>query len=114
AAAVTQPGVRQVQVVAPKLDVRKYLATSVAGAMTVAGLALIVVLLAYFLLASGDAFRRKWVRLSGPRLEKRQITVRVMDEIASQIQRYLVVQVFTSAVVGVACGLAFWAIGLDN
>jgi predicted PurR-regulated permease PerM len=108
------PGVRQVQVVKPKLDIRQYLATTVTNAMAISGLALIVILLAYFLLASGDAFRRKWVQLSGPTLARRRITVQVMDEIASQIQRYLAVQVFTSAVVGVASGLAFWAIGLDN
>ena len=108
------PGVRQVQVVRPKLDIRQYLATTVTNAMAISGLALIVLLLAYFLLASGDAFRRKWVQLSGPTLARRRITVQVMDEIASQIQRYLGVQVFTSAVVGVASGLAFWAIGLDN
>ena len=108
------PGVRRVQVVEPKLDVRRYLATTVAGAMAVSGLALIVVLLAYFLLASGDSFRRKWVQLSGPTLSRRKVTVQVMDEIASQIQRYLGVQLLTSAIVGVASGLAFWAIGLDN
>jgi predicted PurR-regulated permease PerM len=111
---VPAPGVRQVQVVRPKLDVRQYLATTVTSAMAFSGLALIVILLAYFLLASGDAFRRKWVQLSGPTLARRRITVQVMDEIASQIQHYLAVQVFTSAIVGVASGLAFWAIGLDN
>jgi len=110
----TTPGVRQVQVVKPKLDIRQYLATTVTGAMAISGLTLIVILLAYFLLASGDDFRRKWVQLSGPTLTRRRITVQVMDEIASQIQRYLAVQVFTSAVVGLASGLAFWAIGLDN
>ena len=62
------PGVRQVQVVRPKLDIRQYLATTVTNAMAISGLALIVLLLAYFLLASGDAFRRKWVQLSGPTL----------------------------------------------
>ena len=76
--------------------------------------ALIVLFLAFFLLASGDAFRRKWVRLSGPTLARRRITVQVMDEIRSQIQRYLGVQVLTSIIVGVASGIAFWAIGLES
>jgi predicted PurR-regulated permease PerM len=114
-AADTPPsGVRQVQVVKPKLDIRQYLATTVTNAMAISGLALIVVLLAYFLLASGDSFRRKWVQLSGPTLARRKVTIQVMDEIASQVQLYLGVQVLTSAIVGVASGLAFWAIGLDN
>ena len=108
------PGVTPVQLVKPKLDVREYLVTSLAGGGAMVGAALIVFFLAFFLLASGDAFRRKWVKLSGPRLEKRRVTVQVMDEIRSQIQRYLGVQVLTSAIVGVLSWLAFWAVDLNN
>jgi predicted PurR-regulated permease PerM len=108
------PGVTRVQIERPKLNIRQYLVTSLAGGATMIGAALIVLFLAYFLLASGDAFRRKWVALSGPTLARRRITIQVMDEIRDQIQRYLGVQVLTSAIVGVASGLAFWAIGLEN
>jgi predicted PurR-regulated permease PerM len=73
-----------------------------------------VLFLTYFLLASGDAFRRKWVVLSGPTLSRRRITVQVLDEIGHQVKRYLAVQLLSSVAVGVASGLAFWAIGLDN
>jgi predicted PurR-regulated permease PerM len=108
------PGVMPVQIQKPKLDIREYLVTSLAGGAALIGAGLIVFFLAFFLLASGDAFRRKWVKLSGPRLERRRITVQVMDEIRAQIQRYLGVQVLTSVIVGVTSGLAFWAIGLEN
>jgi predicted PurR-regulated permease PerM len=108
------PGVTPVQIQKPRLDIREYLVTSLAGGAAVIGAGLIVLFLAFFLLASGDAFRRKWVQLSGPRLAKRRITVQVMDEIQAQIQRYLGVQVLTSVIVGVLSGLAFWAIGLEN
>ena len=108
------PGVTRVQVEKPKLSVREYLLTNVVGAVSVIGLSVIVLFLAYFLLASGDAFRRKWVQLSGPTLSRKKITVQVLDEIGAQIQRYLGVQVLTSAIVGVVSGLAFWAIGLEN
>ena len=108
------PGVARVQIEKPKLDIREYLVTSLAGGAAVVGAGLIVFFLAFFLLASGDAFRRKWVRLSGPRLERRRITVQVMDEIRSQIRRYLGVQVLTSVIVGALSWLAFWAIGLEN
>jgi len=113
-AARPPPGVTRVQIEKPKLDIRAYLVTTLAGGVALIGAALIVLFLAYFLLASGDAFRRKWVRLSGPTLARRRITVQVMDEIRYQVQRYLGVQVLTSAIVGVASGLAFWAIGLEN
>ena len=107
-------GVTRVQIQKPKFDIRQYLWTTVSGGVTAIGSALLVLFLAFFLLESGDAFRRKWVTLSGPTLSRRRVTIQVMDEIADQIQRYLGVQVFTSALVGLASGLAFWAVGLDN
>ena len=107
-------GVTRVQIETPKLDIRQYLWTTVNGAISATSSALIVLFLAYFLLASGDAFRRKWVAMSGPTLSRRRITVQVMDEIAQQIQVYLGVQVLTSVLVGVSSGLAFWAIGLES
>ncbi len=108
------PGVTRVQVEQPKLNVREYLLTNVLGAASMVGLSVIVLFLAYFLLASGDAFRRKWVQLSGPTLSRRRITVQVLDEISAQIQRYLGVQVLVGVIVGITSWLAFWAIGLEN
>ena len=67
-----------------------------------------------FLLASGDTFRRKMVKLAGPRLSQKKITIQALDEVSAQIQRYLVVQLATSVIVGVATGLAFFALGLAN
>jgi predicted PurR-regulated permease PerM len=108
------PGVTRVQVEKPKLNIREYLWTTMSGAIAATGVALIVLFLAFFLLASGNAFRRKWVKLSGPTLSRKKITVQVMDEIGHQIQRYLGVQVLTSVIVGISSGLAFWAIDLEN
>jgi predicted PurR-regulated permease PerM len=67
-----------------------------------------------FLLASGDTFRRKMVKLAGPRLSQKKITIQALDEISMQIQRYLLVQLATSVVVGTATGIAFYALGLHN
>ena len=114
ATAAVPRGVTRVQVEEPKFDIREYLWTSALGAAAAVSSALIVLFLAFFLLASGDAFRRKWVQLSGPTLSSKKITVQVLNEIDAQIKRYLGVQVLTSAIVGVASGLAFWAIGLEN
>ncbi len=38
----------------------------------------------------------------------------MLDDITQHIERYLLVQILTSALVGVATGLAFWAMGLEN
>ena len=63
-------------------------------------------------LASGNLFRNKLLRIAGTSLERRKITIHVLEDITNQIQRYLLVQVFTSVLVGVATGLAYWALGL--
>jgi len=74
----------------------------------------IVLLVALFLLASGNNFRRKMVKLAGPRLSQKKVTVEALDEVSAQIQRYLLVQLGTSVFVGFATWLAFRAFGLDN
>lgn len=73
-----------------------------------------VALITFFLLASGDQFRRKLVKLAGPTLSKKKVTLQALNQIHDQIQRYLLVQLFTSVLVGVATWLAFLYIGLEN
>ena len=63
---------------------------------------------------SGDNFRRKLVRITGPRLSQKKITVQVLDEINAQIQRYLQVQVFTSVLVGLFTWLALLCFGMEH
>jgi predicted PurR-regulated permease PerM len=74
----------------------------------------VVVALVYFLLIAGDSFRRTLMRISGATLSKKKITLQILEEINSQIQRYLVVQLATSALLGVVAWLVFAGIGLDN
>jgi len=107
-------GVTRVMIERPPFNVRDYLWSGTVGLMAAAGQLTLVVFLTYFALSSGDTFRRKLVKMTGPSLTKKKITVNVLDDITKQIQRYLLVQIFTSAIVGVATGLAFWALGLEN
>jgi len=112
--AAAPQGVTRVLIEKSKLNVSDYLWTGTVGAAVFAGQAVMVLFLTYFLLVSGDTFRRKLVRITGPTLSKKKITVQVLDEITAQIQRYLLVQVFTSILVGVATWLAFLWIGLEH
>jgi predicted PurR-regulated permease PerM len=107
-------GVTRVQIEKPKLNVKEYLWMGTMSAFGFAGQLTMVLFLAYFMLVSGDTFRRKLVKISGPTLNKKKITLRVLDEITDQIQRYLLVQIFTSILVGVATWLAFLWIGLEH
>lgn len=105
--------VTKVQIEKPKFNVKNYLLPGTLGLAAAFGQAIVVFFVAFFLLASGDNFRRKMVKLAGPTLSEKKITVRALDEIDIQIQRYLLVQVFTSSMVGIATWLSFVWIGLD-
>lgn len=107
-------GVTRVQIEKPQLNVKDYLWMGTKGAVVFAGQLTMVLFLAYFMLASGDTFRRKLVKIAGPTFSKKKITLRVLDQMAEQIQRYLLVQIFTSILVGVATWLAFLWIGLEH
>ena len=48
-----------------------------------------VLLLAYFLLAAGDQFRRKTVSIIGDSLKQKRITIEVLNEIHRSVQKYL-------------------------
>jgi predicted PurR-regulated permease PerM len=71
-----------------------------------AGHVAVVIFLLFFLLMSGEHFKRRLLDVAEPHLRRRRITAEVLDEIEDQIQRYLIVTAFTSAVVGVST----WAI----
>ena len=110
----TPPGVTRVMVEKPRINIKDYLWRGTLGLITLAGQATLVVFITFFLLASGTTFRRKMVKLAGPRLSQKKITVQALDEVHEQMQRYLFVQMATSVVVGVLSGLAFYALGLDH
>ncbi|CAN5317577.1 AI-2E family transporter [soil metagenome] len=115
-AAVTGPnrGATRVVIEAPRFNVKDYLWTGTLGLFTLIGQITVVVFLTYFLMLSGDTFRRKLLKLAGPSLSKKKVTLQALHEIAGQIQRYLQVQLLTSVLVGVLSGLALLFIGLEN
>jgi hypothetical protein len=105
-------GVQRVVIEKPKFDIREHLWTGTLGLASLVGQVVVVTFLTFFLLVSGDTFRRKLVKISGDTLSQKKITVQALDEINLQIQRYLMVQLVTSGIVGVATGLSFWALGV--
>ena len=107
-------GATRVVVEPARFNITDYLWTGTMGLMALIGQATVVIFLAYFLMLSGDTFRRKLVKLVGPSLSSKKVTLQALNEITHQIQRYLQVQLLTSALVGVLTGLAFVALGLEN
>ena len=94
--------------------VRDYVLMGTASFIAGMGQLVVVIALVYFLLVAGDSFRRTLIRISGDTLTKKKITVQILDEIDLQIQRYLLVQIVSSAVLALVAWLAFAWIGLDN
>ena len=107
-------GVQKVEIVDPPFRATDYLWT---GGMNLAGFGtqfVLVLFLVYFFLVTGDLYKRKVVKIAGPTLTKKKITVQILDEINQQIENFMRVQVFTSFVVAVATGLALWWLGVAN
>jgi len=98
----------------PTAWLREFLLAQSALVIVVAAQAPIVILLAYFLLASGGHFRRKLVRLVGPSLSRKKDTVRILDEINTQVQRYLFAMLVSNALLAAVTWLAFEALGVEQ
>ena len=107
-------GVQRVQIEEPTIDVRQYVSWGSTSAVAFAGQAVLVVFFVFFLLASGDLFKRKLVKLAGPSLAKKKITVQILDEINVQIARFLLVRLVTSVVVGAVSWVVFSFVGLEQ
>ena len=106
-----QRGVQRVVVEKPRFDLREHLWSGTVGLVTLIGQVVLVTFLTYFLLLSGDTFRRKMVKITGPGLAQKKLTVQALDEINVQIQRYLLVQLLASLGVGVLTGVVSAMLG---
>jgi predicted PurR-regulated permease PerM len=111
-----KPGARVVAVRAsePTTWLRDYALAQSALLATVVAQTPIVLLLTYFLLASGPHFRLKLVQLVGPSLTRKKDAVRILEEVNVQIQRYLLSMLVSNALVGVGTWLSFKALGLEQ
>ena len=115
AAAPAPPsGVTRVQVEPAPVQVGQYVMSGSLGIAAAAGQMVMVVFLAYFMLASGNLYRRKFVKIAGPSLTRKKITVQILEEIDRQIERFLIVQLLSSALVGVVTWLVFLWLGLQQ
>jgi predicted PurR-regulated permease PerM len=107
-------GVTRVQMETPHFNIKDYLWSGTLGLVGFVGQAMVVCFITYFLIISGDGFRRKVVRVAGPTFSGRRVTLQVLDEITAQIERHLMVQIATSVLVGLVTWIALLAIGLER
>jgi predicted PurR-regulated permease PerM len=88
-----------------------------AGSMSLIGFitqATMVVFLVFFLLLAGDTFKRKLVKLTGPSLSRKKVTVHILDDINTSIQNYMFMLLVTNTLLALMMWGALTAIGLEN
>jgi predicted PurR-regulated permease PerM len=106
----TPPGVQRVQVERP-WRVTDWLWNGGANALSLTGQVISVLFLTIFMLNEDDSFKRKIVHHTST-LGTRRVTVQILNDVARQIERFIWVQVLTSAAVAVATSLALWWLGV--
>jgi predicted PurR-regulated permease PerM len=107
-------GVQRVLVETAPINISDYVLWGSIGIVAAIGQLVLILFLVYFLLSSGDLYRRKLVKIIGTSLSEKKVTVQILQEIDRQIEMFLLVEVFTSVIVGVATWLAFLALGVEQ
>lgn len=109
-----EANVRRIVVERPDDRVSDLLLAGSMGAMTFLGQTVMVLFLVFFLLLSGDTFRRKFIKLAGRTLSEKKISVHMLDAINKSIQHYMAMLLVTNLGLAFATWIAFRLIGLDN
>jgi predicted PurR-regulated permease PerM len=76
--------------------------------------ATMVVFLVFFLLLAGDTFKRKLVKLTGPSLTRKKVTVHILEDINTSIQNYMFMLLVTNTLLALLMWVALRLIGLEN
>ena len=76
--------------------------------------ATMVIFLVFFLLLSGDTFKRKLVKLTGPSLSRKKVTVHILEDINTSIQNYMFMLLVTNGLLALLMWIALRVIGLEN
>ena len=106
--------VQRVEVVAPTFKATDYIWMGGVGFVGFLGQFAVILFLVYFFLVTGDLYKRKLVKIAGPTLSQKKITVQILDDINLQIESFIRVQMLTSVLVAVATGAALWWFGLQQ
>ena len=73
-----------------------------------------VLLLVFFILASGKLYRQKLVRTTGETLSEKKVTLEILDDINHQIRRFFFVMLVGAIGVGLATWAAFWWLDVES
>ncbi len=97
---------------APQVSMMDMVAKAGKGVIGVATQVIAVLFLVFFMLASGDLYKRKLLTIAAER-NKRRFTLQVLEQIDAQVHRYLLVLLIGNVLVGIGTWLAFMAFGMN-
>ena len=112
--AKTKKPIMHVVVEEQKFKIGDFLWRGSLGVFGFIGEAITMIFLAYFILLSGDSFKRKLVKITGPSLSNKKITVHIMADINHSIQRYMFMLLVTNIIVGIISWAIFRSLNLEN
>jgi len=98
----------------PDINLNDWLLASSLSAAAFFGQMTMVLFLVFFALLSGDTFKRKLVKVTGPSLSNKKITVQILDDINTSIQKYMLILLVTNVLLGLVTWGALVGMGLDN
>jgi predicted PurR-regulated permease PerM len=114
ASALPTPRTTHVVIDQPTFKLSSFLWVGSRGVLASIGQAAMVLFMVYFFLLGGDMFKRKLVRLAGPTLARKRITVHILDDINDSIQKYMFMLLVTNVLVGLLTWIVLHWIGLEN
>ena len=107
------PGVVRVQVEDEIFQARQFVWSSSITILSGANKLVMILFLTYFMLLSDQLFKKKLVEIVGT-LSQKKTTVLVLEDIAGQIERFLMLQILTSGVVALITWGALLGLGLQQ
>jgi predicted PurR-regulated permease PerM len=112
--AVPRQAATHVIVDQPTFKLSTFLWRSSMDTVEALGQAAMVIFLVFFLLVGGDRFKRNLVRVTGPSLSRKKITIHILNDINHSIQRYLLMLLTTNLLIALLTWAVFRWLGLEN
>jgi predicted PurR-regulated permease PerM len=111
---VTRQAILPGAATSPAFKIKDWLWAGSLGAVGVIGQMTMVIFLVFFLLMSGDGFKRKLVKITGPSLSSKKITLQILEDINKSIQSYMFMLLVTNTLLALLLWMVFRWIGLEN
>jgi predicted PurR-regulated permease PerM len=95
-------------------DVSGLLRLGIQSVFALAGYVMVIFFLVFFLLLSGHHIRSRLIEIAGADVDRRRTVSTIVNDINSQIERFLLVRLVTSALVGVLTWVVLVWFGVQN